>query len=70
MKVDFDRFVENGRFAGLETLNLSNTTYDPSQARESLAFWLYRKLEVPASRTGFALVYLTVDFMEGGKARD
>jgi spore coat protein H len=60
MKVDFDRFAENGRFAGLETLNLSNTTYDPSQVRESLAFWLYRKLEVPASRTGFALVYLTV----------
>jgi len=60
MKVDFDRFVEGGRFAGLETLNLSNTTYDPSQVRESLAFWLYRKLEVPASRTGFALVYLSV----------
>ena len=60
MKVDFDRFIEGGRFAGLETLNLSNTTYDPSQLRESLAFWLYRKLDVPASRTGFALVYLTV----------
>jgi hypothetical protein len=60
MKIDFDRFVEGGRFAGLETLNLSNTTYDLSQLRESLAFWLYRKLDVPASRTGFALVYLTV----------
>src|SRR6266581_4378727 len=60
MKVDFDRFIESGRFAGLKTLNLSNTTYDPSQVRESLAFWLYRKLDVPASRTGFAVVYLTV----------
>src|SRR5215208_1807194 len=60
MKVDFDRFVEGGRFAGLETINLSNTTYDPSQVRESLAFWMYRKMEVPASRTGFALVYLSV----------
>lgn len=60
MKVDFDRFVEGGRFSGLETFNLSNTTYDPSQVRESLAFWLYRKMDVPASRTGFALVYLSV----------
>jgi hypothetical protein len=25
-----------------------------------MAFWLYRKLDVPASRTGFALVYLSV----------
>jgi spore coat protein H len=60
MRVDFDRFVEGGRFAGIETLNLSNTTFDPSQVRESLAFWLCRQLDVPASRTGHALVYLTV----------
>lgn len=60
MRVDFDRFVEGGRFAGIETLNLSNTTFDPSQVRESLAFWLCRQLNVPASQTGHALVYLTV----------
>ena len=60
MRVDFDRFVEGGRFAGIETLNLSNTTFDPSQVREALAFWLFRQLDVPASLTGHALVYLTV----------
>jgi len=60
MRVDFDRFVEGGRFAGIETLNLSNTSFDPSQVREALAFWLFQKLDVPASRTGHALVYLTV----------
>jgi hypothetical protein len=60
MRVDFDRFVEGGRFAGIETLNLSNTTFDPSQVRESLAFWLCRQLDVPASHTGHALVYLAV----------
>ena len=60
MKVDFEKFAEGGRFAGLETINLSNTTYDPSQLRESMAFWMYRKMEVPASRTGFALVYLSL----------
>jgi spore coat protein H len=60
MRVDFDRFVEGGRFAGIETLNLSNTSFDPSQVREALSFWLFRQLDVPASRTGHALVYLTV----------
>jgi spore coat protein H len=60
MRVDFDRFVDGGRFAGIETLNLSNTSFDPSQVRESLAFWLFRQLDVPASLTGHALVYLTV----------
>jgi hypothetical protein len=48
MRVDFDRFVEGGRFAGIETLNLSNTSFDPSQVRESLAFWLCRQLRAEA----------------------
>lgn len=60
MRVDFDRFVEGGRFAGVESFHLSNTSFDPSQVREALAFWLFQKLDVPASRTGHALVYLTV----------
>jgi spore coat protein H len=59
MKLDFDRFSEGKRFAGMESLNLSNTSFDPSQVREALAFWAFHKLDVPASRTGHALVYLT-----------
>src|SRR5258705_5623847 len=60
MKLDFDRFAEGKRFAGIESFNLSNTSFDPSQVRESVAFWLFHKLDVPASGTGHALVYLTV----------
>jgi hypothetical protein len=60
MKVDFDRFVEGGKFAKIKTLNLSNTTFDQSHMREAISFWLFRKLDVPASRTGFGLVYLNV----------
>jgi spore coat protein H len=60
MRVDFDRFVKGRRFAGVESLNLSNTSFDPSQVREALGFWLFQKLGVPAPRTGHALVYLTV----------
>ncbi|MDB6029840.1 MAG: hypothetical protein JWM16_178 [Verrucomicrobiales bacterium] len=60
MRVDFDRFVKGRRFAGVESLNLSNTSFDPSQVREALGFWLFQKLGVPAPSTGHALVYLTV----------
>jgi len=60
MKLDFDRFSEGKRFAGVESVNLSNTSFDPSQVRESLAFWMFHQLGLPASRTGHALVYLTV----------
>ena len=38
MKLDFDRFTEGKRFAGVESFNLSNTSFDPSQVREALAF--------------------------------
>ena len=60
MKLDFDRFAEGKRFAGVESFNLSNTSFDPSQVREAIAFWLFQKLDVPSSSTGHALVYLTV----------
>jgi hypothetical protein len=60
MKLDFGRFVDGRHFAGLATLNLNNQALDPSQAREALAFHLFRATGVPAPRTGFALVTLTV----------
>jgi hypothetical protein len=60
MKLDFERFAPGQRFAGLATLNFNNQALDPSQAREALAFELFREMGVPAPRTGFALVYLTV----------
>jgi spore coat protein CotH len=60
MRFDFDRFVENQRFAGVASVNLNNHAVDPSQARETLAYELFRELDVPAPRTGYALVYVTV----------
>jgi hypothetical protein len=60
MKLDFERFSPGQRFVGLATLNLNNQALDPSQAREALAFELFRDMGAPAPRTGFALVTLTV----------
>src|SRR6185437_14609548 len=36
------------------------SAFDPSELRETLAFALFRELHVPAPRTSFAAVYLTV----------
>jgi hypothetical protein len=60
-KLEFDRFVHGRTFRGLQTLNLGNNAYDPWQLREALSFAVYRRAGVPAPRTAFANVYLTVD---------
>lgn len=59
-KLDFERFVDGRHFAGLSSLNLNNAAFDSSQVRETLAFELFHEMGVPASRTGSALVYLSV----------
>ena len=59
-KIDFNRFVNGQKFLGLTKLNLNNNVLDPSQIREALAYRLWRKLELPGSKTTFARVTLTV----------
>ncbi|WP_397569863.1 PVC-type heme-binding CxxCH protein [Schlesneria sp. T3-172] len=59
LKIEFDRF-EQQTFAGLSSIQLHSMPLDPSKAREALAFNLFRALGVPASRTAFAEVTLTV----------
>jgi len=59
-KIDFNRFVKGQKFFGITKLNLNNNVLDPSQIREALAYRLWRKLGLPASKTTFARVMLTV----------
>ena len=59
-KIDFNRFVKGQKFLGLTKLNLNNNVLDPSQIREALAYRLWRKLELPGSKTTFARLTLTV----------
>jgi spore coat protein CotH len=61
IKIDFNRFVSGQKFHGLQTLNLGNNAFDPSQLREALSYEVYRRAGVPAPRTAFANVYLTID---------
>jgi spore coat protein H len=60
MKVDFNHFVDGQKFAGLGKLNLHNNVIDPSFMNEPLSQKLYRDAGVPAPRTAYARVYVTV----------
>jgi hypothetical protein len=62
-KIDFDRFLAGQKFCDLHTINLHNNSIDPTQMREALVYDIYRKAGVPAPRTAYALVYLTVEGM-------
>jgi CotH kinase protein len=64
-KLDFDRFKKGQTFLGLKKLNINNNYYDTTQLREALSFKAYREALVPASRTAFARVYLTIQGSAG-----
>ena len=60
LKLDFNDLEKGHTFFGLTKLNLNNNAMDPSQLREALAYDILRHGGVPAGRTAFARVYLTV----------
>jgi spore coat protein CotH len=60
IKIDLGRHEEGQRFLGLRRLNLNNGVTDPSKAREALSCAVFRAAGVPAPRTAFAEVTLTV----------
>ena len=60
LKVDLDKYDDAARFHGLKSLTLNCGVMDPSKAREALAYSIYRAAGVPAPRTAFAEVALTV----------
>jgi CotH protein len=66
IKIDFDKYVKGQKLAGVSTINLHNNITDASWMNEVLAFRLYRDAGVPAPRTAYAKVYVTVT---GGEAR-
>src|SRR5262249_3966315 len=56
---EFNRFADQ-RFHGLTSLHLHSMPLDPAKGREALAFAVFRAAGVPAPRTAFAEVTLTV----------
>jgi spore coat protein H len=59
-KIDFNRYIDGQEFHGLTKLNLNSGVMDPTKAREALAYAVFRSAGVPAPRTAFAEVTLTV----------
>src|SRR5213079_713754 len=60
LKVDLNKYVKGQKLAGLTTLNLHNNVTDASWMNEVLSHRLYRDAGVPAPRSAYARVYLTV----------
>ncbi|MBU1218709.1 CotH kinase family protein [Myxococcota bacterium] len=56
--LNLDKFVDGQRLFGLEKLALNNMVQDPSMIHEQLGYKLFRAMNVPAPRTGYAKVYV------------
>jgi Ca2+-binding EF-hand superfamily protein len=59
-KISLARYVPGQNFKGLKKLTLNNNVTDPTCAREVLSYAVYRALDVPASRTAYVRLTLTV----------
>lgn len=60
IKIDLNRFEKSNQLAGQTTLNLHNNVMDASWMNEGLGYRLFRDAGVPASRSSYARVYVTV----------
>lgn len=60
LKIDLNKYVKGQKLAGIETLNLHNNITDPGWMNEVLSYRLYRDAGVPAPRSSYARVFVTV----------
>jgi len=59
-KIDLNEFVNGQKLVGISKLNLHNGVTDPSWMNEVLSHQAYRNAGIPAPRTAYARVYITV----------
>jgi len=60
LKIDLNKYVKGQKLAGVSTLNLHNAISEPGWMNEVLSYRLYRDAGVPAPRTAYVRVLLTV----------
>ncbi len=60
LKIDLNEFSKGQKIAGRTTLNLHSNVTDAGWMNEVLSYRLYRDAGVPAPRTAYARVYVTV----------
>ena len=59
LKLDFDEIDKTRTFFGMTKLNLNNNALDSTQMRETLAYDVFRRAGIAASRTAYAKVFIT-----------
>ncbi len=62
-KIDFNRFVAGQQFHGLKMVSLNANAMDPTRLREALSYAVFREAGVPAPRTAFVRLYVTIPGM-------
>jgi spore coat protein CotH len=60
LKIDLNQFVKGQKLAGMSQINLHNSVRDPGSLNEAIAYGLFNTAGVPAPRTSFAKVFVTV----------
>jgi hypothetical protein len=60
LKVEIDKYAKGQNLEGVKMLTLQNNVTDASMMNEVLAYRLYRDAGVPAPRTAYARVFVTV----------
>lgn len=60
-KIDLDRHAPGQRFAAQKSLNLHNLVADRSCLSDTLAYEFFREAGVPAPRTTYARVFLSIE---------
>lgn len=56
LKIDFNRYVDDQRFFGLEKITLNNAVVDCAYMKERVSYRVFEQMGIPAARTGHAWV--------------
>ena len=59
-KLDLNKYVKGQKIARMDKLNLANEAADSTWMNENISYKLFRDAGVPAPRTAYARVYVTV----------
>ena len=62
LEIEFDRYHDGQRFAGLRSMILDNHWQDPSMMRERISMLFYRRLGWPAPREAFARLWVNGEY--------
>jgi len=62
LRIDFDRYTTDQRFAGLASIVLDNLLQDPAMVRERVAMAFLTRVGVPAPRESFCRLFINNEY--------